>query len=398
MQKNKNKPWLGVLLIAALLPSTMEMDMMVPSLPGMAAFFQVSASEAQAVISRYYQGLIIGLVLWGVCAERWGYRRTLLLGLSGIAIANVGCYSSETWSTLLSWRFAQGCFAASPMVASLAYATRVFAGAQERQFYGTMNASLSFCLAISPLIGAYVYQMADWRAIYLLLAFITLLIWLGCWFKLDPIAVKSMTLRVYGQAVQDHLTETFVLPSLMLSAMGAVYLLFMTTSTFIFQTHFNLPTMTYMGYYALIIGTFTLSSCVAERFRAWFNQDDHFNRLGLGLSLLCVGGLWWVQNSPWMLTGLMCGFTAICACLLPWFYAKMMQCQPAYLGVSSALHNLIRFSVASGLIGCQSILFQGRPDTVIACMIAVQVMVIGFGWRYLTYLNQASISANFKTL
>jgi DHA1 family bicyclomycin/chloramphenicol resistance-like MFS transporter len=386
---NNNKQWTGVALIAALIPSTIEMDMMVPSLPGMAAFFQVSASEAQAVLSRYYQGLILGLVVWGFVTERWGYKRTLLLGLCGITVANLGCYGSATWLTLLGWRLVQGLFAAAPMVASLAYATRVFAGTEERQFYGMMNASISFCLAISPLIGAYVYQMTDWRAIYLLMALITFVVAVVSAYILDTCESQPWSLSLYWQAVQRHATPSFILPSVFLSGMGAVYLLFMTTSTFIFQIYFNLPTLTYIGYYAVIIGSFTLMSCLAEPLRRWFGRDHGFNQACMAVSLICSFGLWWVQDEPLYLTGLMCVFVAMCACLLPWFYAMMMQCQPQYLGVSSALHNLIRFSVAAGLIGCQSWLFQGEPGTVIACMIVTQVVSIGLGLGYLKKVRQS---------
>jgi MFS family permease len=107
-------------------------------------------------------------LLGGACGDRFGRRRSLILGAGIFALSLAAASFAPTASVLLGLRFLQGIGAALLVPNSLAILGQMFSGENEARAVGLWSATAAIASAIGPVLGGWLIDTGHWRAIFLL--------------------------------------------------------------------------------------------------------------------------------------------------------------------------------------------------------------------------------------
>lgn len=154
---------LGVLSLAQLMVA-LDATVINIALPRAQADLGFSTANRQWLITAYALAFGSLLLLGGRLSDLWGRKWSLVLGVSGFAIASAVGGAAENFTTLVSARAVQGVFGALLAPAALAAMTVTFTDAKERakafSIYGAVGGSGA---AIGLLLGGALTQWATWR-------------------------------------------------------------------------------------------------------------------------------------------------------------------------------------------------------------------------------------------
>jgi len=120
------------------------------------------------VINGYLLPLSALLLIGGAAGDLYGRRRLLILGTVLFALASAVCAAAPNLTWLLLGRIAQGIGAALLMPNSLAILGATFAGEERGRAIGIWAAVGAGAGALGPLIGGWLIDVTDWRAIFFL--------------------------------------------------------------------------------------------------------------------------------------------------------------------------------------------------------------------------------------
>ncbi len=155
--------------------ASLAMDIYLPVVPAMPGILNTSPSVIQLTLSGYMIILGVGQIIFGPISDRIGRRPVLLFGAVLFAAASLGAACSSTAGTFVFCRLLQASGASAVLVATFATVRDVYADREEGVvIYSAFGAILSFVPALGPIVGAVVADSFGWRAIFVLLALLTL--------------------------------------------------------------------------------------------------------------------------------------------------------------------------------------------------------------------------------
>ena len=155
-----------LILIAGL--SALTMNIFLPSLPQMAAYFGVPYGVMQQSVALYL-GLSAALqIVIGPISDRFGRRRVLILSMVIFLVATVGTIFAPTATTFLIFRMIQAVIAAG-MVLSRAVVRDMVADSEAASMIGYVTMGMSIVPMIGPVIGGFLDKAFGWHANFILL-------------------------------------------------------------------------------------------------------------------------------------------------------------------------------------------------------------------------------------
>ena len=167
-----------LVLLAGL--SALTMNIFLPSLPGMAKWFDVPYSLMQLSVALYLALSAALQVVIGPISDRYGRRKVVLGSLVLFLIATVGTLFAPNAETFLAFRMAQAVIAAG-MVLSRAIVRDMVPDAEAASMIGYVTMGMSLVPMIGPVIGGFLDEAFGWQANFsLLLAVglaVTALVW-----------------------------------------------------------------------------------------------------------------------------------------------------------------------------------------------------------------------------
>ncbi len=155
-----------LILLAGL--SALTMNIFLPSLPGMAAYFDVSYGLMQQSVALYLALSAALQVVIGPISDRYGRRNVLIVSLVLFLLATVGTLFAANATVFLIFRMAQAVIA-SGMVLSRAIVRDMVADEQAASMIGYVTMGMSLVPMIGPVIGGVLDDLYGWRASFTLL-------------------------------------------------------------------------------------------------------------------------------------------------------------------------------------------------------------------------------------
>lgn len=149
---------------AALAP--LDVVLVGPALPSIAAAFGVGSARAGLVITAYAVPGVVAAPLVGLLADRAGRRRVLVPCLVLFGVAGVGVGLMDDFRLVLALRFVQGCVGGS-ILASLALtlAGDFYEGPRRNAVVGFVSAAVTVSAAVLPAVGGALATLS-WRAVF----------------------------------------------------------------------------------------------------------------------------------------------------------------------------------------------------------------------------------------
>lgn len=139
------------------------------ALPHIASSLSVHVTGLQWVVDAYTLPFAVLMLSAGVLGDRFGSRRTYLIGLAIFAVASLACGLAPNAATLIAARAGQGAGAALLIPSSLALLSHAAGDdhSLRARSVGLWTAAGSVAIAAGPVIGGLLVASMGWRSIFL---------------------------------------------------------------------------------------------------------------------------------------------------------------------------------------------------------------------------------------
>ncbi len=215
-----------LILIAGI--SALSMNIFLPSLPNMAAYFQADYGTMQLSISLYL-AFSAGLQLViGPISDRYGRRRILLISMGVFAVASLGTLLAPNAEIFLVFRMLQASIATS-LALSRAIVRDMVDEDRAASMIGYVTLGMSVVPMLGPVIGGALDEVYGWQASFLVLLVLGLAVWALTWADLGETAVNRPTsfraqVREYPELLMSPRFWGYVLSTAFASGVFFAYL------------------------------------------------------------------------------------------------------------------------------------------------------------------------------
>lgn len=374
-------------LLAAVAP--LAIDMYLPAFPAMAEEFGTSASAIQLTLTTFLLGMAIGQLVFGPLSDRFGRRPLLLIGALACAVFSAASALAPTIELLAGARFVQGFAGAAGIVLGRAVISDRAKGVAAAKLFGLLVVINAVAPIVAPLVGGVIVTNLGWRAVYWVLAGLSLLMFLAVLFlvpETHPVERRtqggaSAMLRDAREVLRNRRYVGYTLAYAF--AFGVMFA-YISASPFVLQNVHGMST----GWYTVAFTANALGLVIGS-----VANDNIVRRIGsgrtlrIGLTILASMSVLMLINSlagpaMWVtLVLLWCTMTSLGLIIANATTLALGQAQRA-AGTGSALLGALQFLLAAAIAPLVGI---GGEETAVPMAVAMVVSgVIALGAMALT--------------
>ncbi|THD71974.1 MAG: Bcr/CflA family efflux MFS transporter [Bradyrhizobium sp.] len=154
-----------IAVLAALAATgTLATNILLPSLPEMAASLKVSSAAVTSAITIFLAVFALGQLVVGPISDRYGRRWPVLTGFAVFLLGSIWCGVATDLPGLLIGRVVQGAGACATSVLSRAIARDLFSGAALARAMALIMIAMAAAPGFSPLLGGALDHYFGWRS------------------------------------------------------------------------------------------------------------------------------------------------------------------------------------------------------------------------------------------
>ncbi len=148
----------------------LSIDAMLPSLHTIGVELGVQSENApQFIIAALFLGLTIGQLAYGPISDTTGRRPAIFFGLGLFVLGCLMSMTARSFEVMLIGRFLQGLGVAGPRIVSMAVVRDLYEGRAMAKVASFIMSFFIIVPAIAPLMGQAIADHWSWRAVYLVL-------------------------------------------------------------------------------------------------------------------------------------------------------------------------------------------------------------------------------------
>ncbi|WP_299940226.1 multidrug effflux MFS transporter [uncultured Nitratireductor sp.] len=160
-----------VTLVIASATAAVSMNLFLPSLPGMAEYFQADYRVVQLAVSLYLAATAILQLGIGPASDRFGRRPVMLTSFVIFILATIAALVAPNITIFLICRVMQA-FAAAGMVLSRAIVRDMVGADEAASRIGYITMGMTLAPMLGPVIGGFLDELYGWKStFYLILGF-----------------------------------------------------------------------------------------------------------------------------------------------------------------------------------------------------------------------------------
>jgi DHA1 family bicyclomycin/chloramphenicol resistance-like MFS transporter len=360
----------------------LSIDMYLPALPAIGRDLAASESVIQLTLTACLIGLAIGQVVAGPVSDALGRRRPLLIGVAGYVVASLLCALAPTAAILVALRLLQGLTGAAGIVIARAIVRDLYSGSAAARYFSRLILIFGIAPILAPVLGAQILRFTSWHGIFLALALVTALLWLGAALALpETLALErrrsgglSDTVKTFRRLAADTPFLGYAVSGGL--AFGAMFA-YIAGSPFVLQSIYHVSPQTF----SLIFGLNALGFVITSQINgSLVSRIPPARLLTVGVTVAGVAGLA-------LLAVILVGGLGLAPVLLPLFVlvssigfvvpnavALALSRHPEAAGTGSALLGVIQ----SG-IGAAGAPLVGIAGTTTALPMAAVIATSGVG-------------------
>ena len=149
---------------------TLATNILLPSLPQMAASLNVTSAAVTSAITIFLAVFAVGQLAVGPISDRYGRRWPVLVGFAVFFAGSVWCALAADLTSLLIGRIIQAAGACATSVLSRAIARDMFSGAALARAMALIMIAMAAAPGFSPLLGGALDHAFGWRSEFVLVA------------------------------------------------------------------------------------------------------------------------------------------------------------------------------------------------------------------------------------
>ncbi|MCB1367878.1 MAG: multidrug effflux MFS transporter [Rhodobacteraceae bacterium] len=351
---------LTLVLLAGL--SALSMNVFLPSLPNMTAYFQTDYALMQLSVSAYLGLTGFLQVLIGPLSDRYGRRPVILISLVLFVLASIGCLFAHSIEVFLVFRMAQASIATG-MVLSRAIVRDIVPANEAASMIGYVTMGMSVVPMIAPAIGGYLDEAFGWHANFAVLLAMALVVGALIFFDLGETNMNrsaSMTaqIRDYPELVGSRRFWGYVLTATFTSGS---FFAFLGGAPFVGTTVFELPSSELGIYFGIVSIGYLVGNFISGRYsgRAGINWmmmvGAWFTLIGLATA---VATMLAGATHPLAFFGFMVTVGIGNGMVLPNANAGMVSVRPHLAGSASGLGGAIMLAGGASLAALAGAILQ----------------------------------------
>ncbi len=342
---------LTLILLAGI--SALAMNIFLPSLPGMTAYFDTEYRLMQLSVALYLAVNAVLQVLMGPVSDRLGRRPVILGGLVIFLLATLGCLVSTNAYVFLTFRMMQATIVVA-MVLSRAIVRDMVPQDQAASMIGYVTMGMAVVPMIGPAFGGVLDQLFGWQAnFWALFVLGAAVLWLS-WRDLGETApLRGQTLR---QQVADY-PELLASPRFWGYALAAAlssgaFFAYLGGAPFVGDQVFGLAPAELGLYFGAPAVGYMLGNYVSGRFSVGIGVNRmvlwgtliNAGGIGLNLALFYAG-----HGSPLSFFGLMTLMGLGNGMVIPNATAGALSVRPHLAGTASGLSGALMIGGGAAL-------------------------------------------------
>jgi DHA1 family bicyclomycin/chloramphenicol resistance-like MFS transporter len=149
---------------------TLATNILLPSLPQMAASLNVTSAAVTSAITIFLAVFALGQLVVGPISDRYGRRWPVLIGFAVFFAGSVWCGLANDLPSLLTGRVIQAAGACATSVLSRAIARDMFSGSALARAMALIMIAMAAAPGFSPLLGGALDHYFGWRSEFALVA------------------------------------------------------------------------------------------------------------------------------------------------------------------------------------------------------------------------------------
>ena len=170
--------------------ASMNMNVFLPSLPGMAEYFDAPYPVLQLSVSAYLLGSALLQVIAGPLSDKFGRRPIILWGFGIFIVATIGCALAPTVEVFLGFRMMQAAVVVG-MAISRASIRDTLPPAKAASLIGYVTMGMAIAPMFAPMFGGFLDELFGWQATFVFLALLGVATFVLTWFDLGETAAKT---------------------------------------------------------------------------------------------------------------------------------------------------------------------------------------------------------------
>ena len=250
-------------LLAAIGP--FSIDMYLPAFETIAQNFDTTIDHIQLSLTAFFIGIAFGQLIYGPLLDKFGRKKPLLVGLVIYIVASILCAYTKEPNQLIFLRFLQALGSCSGMVASRAMVRDLFEPREAAKVFSMLMLVIGISPILAPSVGAFVLTHFDWHVIFIILAALALLIFLGVIWILPESYVGNKEMSLHPSAISRDFWTVFRNPTFLLfAAVGGFassgLYAYLAGSPFVLQRLFGLSETEYGLAFAFVASSLILAT------------------------------------------------------------------------------------------------------------------------------------------
>ena len=169
------------LILAALFIEEVAATICLPILSELSESLKTSPENTNLIISSYLLGLALSRPLYGMLADIYGRRNTIIAGSCIFLCGSILASFIPVFSWLVLFRFIQGFGGGAAIVIGLAVLCDIFDEREQAKVISSLTMIIVIAPIISPIIGGeIVVRTGHWPYVFYLILFLSILIFTAC--------------------------------------------------------------------------------------------------------------------------------------------------------------------------------------------------------------------------
>lgn len=366
--------WMMALLMAL---NAFGIDAILPALDALAADLSVEGNARQFVIGVYLLTAGIGALVPGALADRFGRRPILLGSILVYIVLSLLSAIAPTYDMLIAVRAAQGFFAAGIIALPPAIIRDRVGGDKMARMMSLIFVIFLMVPAVAPSIGEAILLVADWRAIFGVMAVAGVAVGTWVYFRLPESLSEENRQPIRVGTIARNMTRALSLPSVVGYVFGSALVFgalfgFINSSQQLITETFGAGAIFPMVF-GICAGSMALASWsnsrIVERFGA--RRVSHTALFAFILVSACqVFFAFQLEESLWHFVPLMAINMALLGFIGSNFGAIAMNPFFAIAGAASSAHGFIRMTTAALLGGAIGYAYDGTARPLALALLA----------------------------
>ncbi|WP_108483032.1 multidrug effflux MFS transporter [Oceaniglobus ichthyenteri] len=353
---------LTLILLAGV--SALAMNIFLPSLPGMTAYFETDYATMQLSVALYLVGNAVLQLFIGPVSDRYGRRPVILFGCVVFVIATVACIYAPNVEVFLTLRVVQAIII-SGMVLSRAVIRDMFSQDRAASMIGYVTMGMAVAPMIAPAVGGALDGLFGWKASFWVLAILGVLVTILAWKDLGETAVKSSSslleqVRQYPELLTSRRFWGYCLTAAFTSGAFFAYL---GGAPYVGTNVFGMDAATLGLFFGAPAIGYMMGNFITGRFAVQFGINamvltgTFLSATGLFVALIVnVAGF----SNPYTFFGFMISVGLGNGLVLPNATSGMLSVRPHLAGTASGLGGAIMIGGGAALSVLAGILLEGR--------------------------------------